>query len=70
MITTNEDKMKNRRICIFLTLIGLIQAHAVHADTNVGVGASLTGPGAALGADIPKAVALMRTSIGGEKINC
>lgn len=43
--------------------------HAAHADINIGLVGSFTGPAAALGSDTKRAVALMPTSIGGEKIN-
>src|SRR5437899_3265707 len=44
-------------------------AQVAQADVNIGVVASFTGPAAALGSDIKRAVALMPTTIGGEKIN-
>jgi branched-chain amino acid transport system substrate-binding protein len=52
---------------IVATLAGVGQL--AHADINIGVIASYTGPGAALGTDIKRTVALMPTSIDGEKIN-
>ncbi len=39
------------------------------ADVNIGIVASATGPGAALGTDIERAVALMPAQLGGEKVN-
>lgn len=44
-------------------------APAAWADIQVGVIASLTGPGAALGSETRKAVALLPTTLQGEKIN-
>lgn len=72
MMTINGGKMKHKHrnyLYLSIALIGLIQTQAAQADVNVGVVASLTGPAAALGADIRKAVALMPNSISGEKIN-
>ena len=48
--------------------VGLF-AQAAHADITIGVVASFTGPAAALGSDIKRAVALMPATIGTEKIN-
>ena len=62
-----------KKICTSLRvlplLLGLAGAPLAHADINVGVIASLTGPAAALGAETRKAVALFPTSLGGEKLN-
>lgn len=44
-------------------------AQTAQADINIGVVASVTGPAAALGTDIKRAVALMPASIGNEKVN-
>ncbi len=49
--------------------IAALAATPVLADINVGVVASLTGPAAALGAETKKAVALLPTTVGGEKVN-
>ncbi|KAB2964381.1 ABC transporter substrate-binding protein [Zoogloea sp.] len=49
--------------------VAALAATPVLADINVGVVASLTGPAAALGAETKKAVALLPTTVGGEKVN-
>jgi branched-chain amino acid transport system substrate-binding protein len=49
--------------------IATLTAAPAFADINVGVIASLTGPAAALGAETKKAVAMLPTTVGGEKIN-
>lgn len=53
---------------IAIAVLGSLTQMA-QADINIGVVASFTGPAAALGSDIKRAVALMPTSIGNEKIN-
>lgn len=72
MMIINGGKMKNnhqRYIYLSMAIARPMQTHVALADINVGVVTSLTGPTAALGADIRKAVALMPASINGEKIN-
>lgn len=49
--------------------VAALAATPALADINVGVVASLTGPAAALGAETKKAVALLPTTVGGEKVN-
>src|SRR5574338_1626728 len=44
-------------------------AGAAHADINVGVTVSATGPAASLGIPEKNTIALMPTTIGGEKVN-
>ncbi|MCB1898194.1 ABC transporter substrate-binding protein [Cognatazoarcus halotolerans] len=46
-----------------------VAAAPAFADINIGVVFSLTGPAASLGAETKKAIALMPTSLGSEKIN-
>lgn len=48
--------------------LALLSGQAL-ADINVGVVFSLTGPAASLGAETKKAIELMPTTLGGEKIN-
>jgi branched-chain amino acid transport system substrate-binding protein len=60
--------MKNHKNLIALAIAAAC-AQAAHADINIGVIASFTGPAAALGGDIKRAVALMPAAIGGEKVN-
>jgi branched-chain amino acid transport system substrate-binding protein len=47
----------------------LVAASLAHADVNVGVTLSATGPAASLGIPEKNTIALMPTTIGGEKIN-
>lgn len=54
---------------LFALSLAALAATPALADINVGVIASLTGPAAALGAETKKAVALLPTTVGGEKIN-
>ena len=58
-------KLKN----LFALTVGALAAMPALADINVGVVASMTGPAAALGAETKKAVALLPTTVGGEKVN-
>ncbi len=60
--------MKTYKKLIAVAVLGGF-AQMAQADINIGVVASLTGPAAALGSDIKRAVGLMPTSIGNEKIN-
>ncbi|MDH5285735.1 MAG: ABC transporter substrate-binding protein [Betaproteobacteria bacterium] len=53
----------------FLPLLALALAGAVHADINVGVTLSATGPAASLGIPEKNTFEMLPTSIGGEKIN-
>jgi branched-chain amino acid transport system substrate-binding protein len=52
-----------------LALVALCAATLAHADVNVGVTLSATGPAASLGIPQKNTIALMPTSIGGQKIN-
>ena len=52
-----------------LALAALCAATLAHADVNVGVTLSATGPAASLGIPQKNTIALMPTSIGGQKIN-
>jgi branched-chain amino acid transport system substrate-binding protein len=52
-----------------LALAALCVATLAHADVNVGVTLSATGPAASLGIPQKNTIALMPTSIGGQKIN-
>ncbi|MDO8248264.1 MAG: ABC transporter substrate-binding protein [Rhodoferax sp.] len=53
-----------------LTLVAaLVAAVVAHADINVGVTVSATGPAASLGIPEKNTIALMPTSIGGQKVN-
>ena len=53
-----------------LTLVAALVAAAVaHADINVGVTVSATGPAASLGIPEKNTIALMPTTIGGQKVN-
>jgi branched-chain amino acid transport system substrate-binding protein len=52
-----------------LALVALCAAALAHADVNVGVTLSATGPAASLGIPQKNTIALMPTSIGGQKIN-
>ena len=52
-----------------LALAALCAASVAHADVNVGVTLSATGPAASLGIPQKNTIALMPTSIGGQKIN-
>ncbi len=59
--------MQFARSLIALALAGM--ALAAHADINVGVTVSTTGPAASLGIPEKNTVALLPTGIGGQKIN-
>ncbi len=59
--------MQFARSLIALALAGM--ALAAHADINVGVTVSTTGPAASLGIPEKNTVALLPTTIGGQKIN-
>ena len=50
-------------------LAALMVATVVHADINVGVTVSATGPAASLGIPEKNTIALMPTTIAGQKIN-
>jgi branched-chain amino acid transport system substrate-binding protein len=50
-------------------LAALAVAGLAHADVNVGVTLSTTGPAASLGIPEKNTIALMPTTIGGQKIN-
>ena len=50
-------------------MAALVAAFAAHADINVGVTVSATGPAASLGIPEKNTIALMPTSIGGQKVN-
>lgn len=50
-------------------VVALGGAHAAHADINVGVTLSATGPAASLGIPEKNTFALMPTTVGGQKIN-
>ena len=52
-----------------LALAALCAATLAHADVNVGVTLSATGPAASLGIPQKNTIALMPTSIGGQKVN-
>ena len=52
-----------------LALAALCAATLAHADVNVGVTLSATGPAASLGIPQKNTIALMPTTIGGQKIN-
>jgi branched-chain amino acid transport system substrate-binding protein len=52
-----------------ITLAALAAATLAHADVNVGVTLSTTGPAASLGIPEKNTIALMPTSIGGQKVN-
>ena len=52
-----------------IALAAIVAASLAHADVNVGVTLSATGPAASLGIPEKNTIALMPTTIGGEKIN-
>ncbi|WP_332673494.1 ABC transporter substrate-binding protein [Aromatoleum sp.] len=52
-----------------IAALALVAASAAHADINVGVTVSATGPAASLGIPEKNTIALMPTTIGGEKVN-
>jgi branched-chain amino acid transport system substrate-binding protein len=52
-----------------IALAALVAASLAHADVNVGVTLSATGPAASLGIPEKNTIALMPTTIGGEKVN-
>lgn len=53
-----------------LTLVAaLVAAMVAHADINIGVTVSATGPAASLGIPEKNTISLMPTSIGGQKVN-
>jgi len=60
--------MKTMRKILAIALLGAFM-QAAQADINIGVVGSFTGSAATLGADTKRAVALMPTSIAGEKVN-
>ena len=49
--------------------LGLLAAAAAHADVNIGVIVSLTGPGASLGIPAENTIKLWPAELGGQKIN-
>ena len=59
-------KLNNKTL---LALAALCAATLAHADVNVGVTLSATGPAASLGIPQKNTIALMPTSIGGQKVN-
>ncbi len=61
--------MKIAKKQLFALAAGLLAATLAVADVNVGVTLSTTGPAASLGIPEKNTVALMPTSIGGQKIN-
>lgn len=66
----NQESNSFRRLAKQLLVLGCASLSlTAYADINVGVIASLTGPAAALGAETRKAVALLPTTLGGEKVN-
>ncbi|MDB5818918.1 MAG: branched-chain amino acid transporter substrate-binding protein [Rhizobacter sp.] len=58
-----------KRLGRLTLLAALCAAFAAHADINVGVTVSATGPAASLGIPEKNTIALMPTSIGGQKVN-
>ena len=62
-------KLNNSLIALAATLGTLTAAPLAHADVNVGVTVSATGPAASLGIPQKNTVALMPQTIGGQKIN-
>ncbi|MDT3670533.1 MAG: ABC transporter substrate-binding protein [Aromatoleum sp.] len=52
-----------------IAALALAAASVAHADINVGVTVSATGPAASLGIPEKNTIALMPTTIGGEKVN-
>ena len=61
--------LKKKTLIALATLAALAAASLAHADVNVGVTLSATGPAASLGIPEKNTIALMPTTIGGEKIN-
>ncbi|MEZ5613279.1 MAG: ABC transporter substrate-binding protein [Rhodocyclaceae bacterium] len=61
--------MKIKQLAVLCSAAALLVSQPVLADINVGVSLSSTGPGAALGIPEKNAIALLPTSIGGEKVN-
>jgi branched-chain amino acid transport system substrate-binding protein len=64
-----ETTMKFRFTRLFAGLATLLVSALAHADINVGVTISATGPAASLGIPEKNSVAMMPKSIGGQKIN-
>ncbi len=62
----NLKKMKKRSL---VAMAMLVAAAFAHADVNVGVTLSATGPAASLGIPEKNTIALMPTTIAGQKIN-
>ncbi len=60
--------MKLKRTELTALLVGIALATTVHAEITVGVSLSSTGPAASLGIPEKNTVALLPTSIGGEKV--
>lgn len=58
--------LKNKTL---IALAALVAASLAHADVNVGVTVSATGPAASLGIPEKNTIALMPQTIGGEKVN-
>ncbi len=58
-----------RTLAAWLTAAATIVAGAVHAEINVGVTLSATGPAASLGIPEKNTVALLPTTIAGQKVN-
>ena len=56
-------------IARLVALLGAAFATCVHAEVNVGVTLSATGPAASLGIPEKNTVALLPTSIAGQKVN-
>ena len=61
--------LKKSLIALAATLATLTAATLAHADVNVGVTVSATGPAASLGIPEKNTIALMPQTIGGQKIN-
>jgi len=61
--------MKAKKLAVLCSVVALFSSQAALADINVGVSLSSTGPGAALGIPEKNAIALLPTSVAGEKVN-
>ena len=61
--------MKFRLSQLMTGLAGLLVAALAHADVNVGVTVSATGPAASLGIPEKNTITMMPKTIGGQKIN-
>lgn len=61
--------MKVKKLAVLCSVVALFSTQAAIADINVGVSLSSTGPGAALGIPEKNAIALLPTSVAGEKVN-